>query len=351
MNRLSLLCLVFILLTLILFAYSVNATLTGTPKCSFISYVHADPKIRAWYPNGLTRVGDVKCEGNFEGKVCNPDPRDPTSDAWWQHLGEEYAPGCVFINRLHCSENNTRLSYSLQCDYNDTSPSFQVNVTCPVDCVPATTPSKCYSKQEYCYANPDAEVCSDPQPDTRTCWPSPVIIDIAGDGISLTDAAGGVNFDLDAGGNIAERLSWTVAGSDDAWLALDRNDNGRIDSGAELFGNYTEQSASPEPNGFLALAEYDKAEKGGNSDGMIDEADAVFSGLRLWQDTNHNGISEGAELHTLPELRVAELELDYKESKRTDEHGNQFRYRAKVKGGRRAEVGRWAWDVFLVSAP
>jgi len=56
-------------------------------------------------------------------------------------------------------------------------------------------------------------------------------------------------------------------------------------------------------------------------------------------------------LHTLPELRVAELELDYKESKRTDEHGNQFRYRAKVKGGRRAEVGRWAWDVFLVSAP
>ena len=178
--------------------------------------------------------------------------------------------------------------------------------------------------------------------DVNDC--SPIIIDLTGDGFFLTDAAHGVKFDI-ANTGVPIQIAWT-ANSNNALLVLDRNGNGIINSGAELFGNFTPQPASDHPNGFLALAQYDS-----NGDSVIDAEDPIYSQLRLWVDANHDGISQPGELHTLPEMGVLSIGLDYSLSQRTDDFGNVFRYKAKVNAGQAgaSDVGKKAYDVFFVS--
>lgn len=176
---------------------------------------------------------------------------------------------------------------------------------------------------------------------------TPILIDLDGGWFELTDLSGGVDFDIDRDGT-AERVSWTRMGSGDGWLALDRNGNGTIDDGGELFGDVTDQPLSDDPHGFSALAVFDTTDRGGDGDGWITPVDEVFSDLRLWIDANHDGRSQPEELTGLQDQGVTALHLFFVESRSRDGHGNRLRFQAAVQ----TTAGRTrAVDVYLLTAP
>lgn len=232
-----------------------------------------------------------------------------------------------------------------RCTYNGDCPSDQhcSNGQC-VDSLCAPGDSSCHDDTD-CTGN---SLCNT---SIGCCYAvSPIVIDIEGNGYNLTSASHGVEFDL-VGNGRRIRVAWTAFGSDDAWLALDRDGNGAIDTGLELFGNTTSQPDKPgERNGFKALAVFDRPPEGGDDDGWIDRKDAVFPRLLLWRDLNHNGISEPGELMSLPQVGITAISLDFKEAKWIDAYGNQFKYRAKVVSTRAGKgKDKWAYDVFLVA--
>lgn len=153
---------------------------------------------------------------------------------------------------------------------------------------------------------------------------SPIIIDLNGDGVKTVDIdLNKIYFDLD-NNQFAEKTGWVDA--NDGILVLDRNENGKIDSGAELFGNYTVLAdGSKAKNGFEALKELDS-----NGDGLLNSADTLWNGLRIWQDSNSNGKLDAGELKTLTEVGLKSIDLNYKDIDQTDAQGNQHKQTTTV---------------------
>jgi hypothetical protein len=311
--------------------------------------------------------------GNTTTIVGCADPSGKCSDTFRNDStcdidGTEYT--CVEFFRQACSaycdvDQDGYYSSSAECggaDCNDHDPNITPLSSQCATPTPTPTPTpggggSCYGGTgQYCfyssngYSCPSGTVAYPP----CCCYWSPIVIDVSGNGFSFTDVTSGVRFDAGATGTLYQ-VAWPAFGSDDAWLVLDRNGNGTIDNGTtEMFGNFTPQPEPPSGeyrNGFLALAEFDKPTNGGNNDRIIDSRDTAFGSLRLWQDANHNGLSESNELHALLSLGVEAMTLKYQESKRTDQYGNQFKYRAKIYGPRHADVGKWAYDVFPQLTP
>ncbi|WP_129574248.1 MULTISPECIES: calcium-binding protein [Sorangium] len=122
-------------------------------------------------------------------------------------------------------------------------------------------------------------------------------------------------FDLSGlGATIA--TDWPTAAT--PWLALDRDGNGAIDGGAELFGSATVlASGARADNGFTALRELDS-----DGDGRITARDEAWSRLVLWSDRDANRASSAGELEPLASRGLVAIELSYGRDRRCDGRGN-----------------------------
>lgn len=318
------------------------------PFCSgnFTARAHLIGLFQACAPTTDTKHHDTLPDGGdsstFAHDICHdlrPNYAYHTVGAhWWrEHENEAYTESIDFVRYTPADNDNDGYGEDVDCD--DTNSTVWDNCT--------------DNDGDGHYWNAD---CND---DNAAVWQdcivngdpgTPIVLNLDGTGVRLSSPEEGVDFDLRPDGR-KERRSWTTAESNDAWLVLDRNRNGTIDDGTELFGDSSPQPASDRPNGFVALAMFDGANEGGNADGLIDARDEIFARLRLWLDRNHDGISQASELLTLPSGAVSAISLDYKTSARQDRWGNQFTFRARVVPVRESPFcPTWATDVFLVAA-
>ncbi|MGN1277360.1 MAG: hypothetical protein ACI4UK_10265, partial [Floccifex sp.] len=155
----------------------------------------------------------------------------------------------------------------------------------------------------------------------------PLIIDLGKSGIDLYSLENGVNFDLDNNG-FAEKTAWI--GEEDGFLALDRNGNGKIDNGGELFGDQVMlKDGSISTSGFEALSEFDE-----DCDGKITLNDSVYAELLVWIDGDHSGTSEPTELKSLTSIdgkEIVSISLNYAEVSFIDEEtGSRIAETAEV---------------------
>lgn len=164
---------------------------------------------------------------------------------------------------------------------------------------------------------------------------SPLALDLDGDGIETMSVNSGAHFDHNADG-FAEATGWIS--SDDGLLAMDRDGDGIITSGRELFGSETVLSSGEKAaNGFAALSEFD-----GNSDGSISDLDAAWANVKIWRDLNGNNRSDDGELIGLTEAGIATLNLSFLDSVTIDSAGNAS-WETDAQGNQHRQLGQFVF--------
>ena len=138
---------------------------------------------------------------------------------------------------------------------------------------------------------------------TALMFASPIILDLNGDGVQTKSVSAGVQFDING---IGQKVStgWVAGG--DGLLVMDRNRDGIINGGTELFGQGTTLANGQKAgNGYVALSEIDS-----NADGIMNASDAKFADLMVWVDSDADGVSQNTELHGLASLGITQLDLN-----------------------------------------
>ena len=152
---------------------------------------------------------------------------------------------------------------------------------------------------------------------------SPLIVDLDGDGVETMSVANGIYFDHDGNG-FAEKSGWV--GKDDGLLVRDINGNGQIDNGTELFGNNSVLSNGQKAaNGFEALKDLDS-----NNDGVFNNQDTAWNEVKVWKDSNQNGIVDEGELLTMEQANISGINLDYQTGSNEDLSGNAHKQTSTI---------------------
>jgi hypothetical protein len=285
-----------------------------------------------------------------------------------------YADRCVYdgggANTQYFSQSSTVTGYG-QCQSLGYWPGiswsmcFAQSVPVEIDGASATDPNRMYNyAYDYYWLGKaaagncqptgtfrvDLRQCSGKSCPTGGCDPqqctcsggSPIILDVTGNGFSLTSLANGVNFDIMASGHKLP-ISWTSVGGHNVFLVHDPP----VVSGKQLFGNHTYPDCN---NGYCALAKFAHVDP---ATGVIDASNPAYAKLLLWEDRNHDGIAQSDELSTLAERGVYSLSVHATPNPYVDVYGNRFELKSKVNPlGQPAtdHVDRVSYDVFFVVA-
>lgn len=164
-------------------------------------------------------------------------------------------------------------------------------------------------------------------------YKTPIVIDINGDGVKTTSIDAGIKFDFEGNGD-KTKTGWV--NENDGFLVFDRNNDGIINNGSELFGEETILSSGKKAkNGFEALLDLDS-----NKDGILDANDLWWSSLKIWQDKNQDAYTDKGELISMEEIGIESINLNYKEVDYVDPEGNYHGLASSVnwKDGRSTDI-------------
>jgi hypothetical protein len=203
-----------------------------------------------------------------------------------------------------------------------------------VDCEDCYDPLPDDGNETYCELFP-CKNGDEPVNIINPCPPectSPILIDLGRDGFYFGGPENPVLFDL-LGIGMGLNIHWVKPNENDAFLVRDVNFNGIVDDGSELFGNGTPLFLSGRrhaPNGFVALAQFDEAELGGDGDGFISNGDELWRDLYLWLDSNADGVSSLHEMFPIEKSGLVRLEIIPRMKDSYDASENWLRYWARA---------------------